>query len=70
MENKEEITIKDNFLSKPLCPLEDVKLILGRCLTYGEVFLGKAIACRSGVSITGSFWQRRSGCALLVNTCV
>ena len=46
MQNKEYVAIKDGFLSKPLYPLEDVRLMGSRCCTCGEVFLGKAVACQ------------------------
>lgn len=46
MKNKEYIAIKDDFLSKPLYPLENVKLMGSRCRACEEVFLGKVVACQ------------------------
>jgi uncharacterized OB-fold protein len=40
------IPIRDDFFSKPLCPLKNVRLMGSRCRTCGEVYLGKAIACQ------------------------
>lgn len=40
------IAIKDDFLSKPLYPLENVKLMGSSCLSCGEVYFGKAVACQ------------------------
>jgi hypothetical protein len=44
--NKEYVAIKDDFLSKPLYPLGDVRLMGSRCCACGEVFFGKAVACQ------------------------
>lgn len=43
---KTYIPIKDDFFSKPLYPLDNVRLMGTRCRTCGEVFLGKAVACQ------------------------
>ncbi len=39
------IAVKDDFLSKPLSPLNKVTLMGSKCRNCGEVFLGKVIAC-------------------------
>ncbi len=45
--NKEEyIPIKEDLFSKPLYPLENVRLMGSKCSKCGEVFFGKAIACQ------------------------
>ena len=46
MKNKEYVAIKDDLLSKPLYPLENVRLMGSRCRACGEVFFGKAVACQ------------------------
>jgi len=43
---KHYVAIKDDFFSKPLYPLENVRLMGSRCRLCGEVFLGKAVACQ------------------------
>ena len=40
------IGVKDDFFSKPLYPLENVRLLGSKCRDCGEVFLGKAAACQ------------------------
>lgn len=44
--NKQYVAIKDDFLSKPLYPLEHISLMGSRCRNCGEVFLGKAVGCQ------------------------
>jgi uncharacterized protein len=39
--------VRDDFLSKPLYPVENVTLMGSKCAQCGEVFLGKAIACQN-----------------------
>lgn len=46
MNTKEYVAIKDDFLSKPLYPLENVRLMGSRCRDCGEVFFGTAVACQ------------------------
>lgn len=41
------IAIKDDFFSKPLFPIENVRLMGSKCSNCGEVFFGKAIACQN-----------------------
>jgi len=40
------IGVKDDFFSKPLYPLENVRLMGSKCRDCGEVFFGKVIACQ------------------------
>ena len=42
---KKYITVKEDFFSKPLYPLDKVRLMGTRCRECGEVFLGEVIAC-------------------------
>ena len=42
---KKYVAVKDDFLSKPLYPLDKVCLMGTGCRDCGEVFLGEAIAC-------------------------
>lgn len=44
---KKYVAIKDDLLSKPLYPLEGVRLLGTRCRNCGEVFFGRAIACQA-----------------------
>ena len=37
--------VKDDFFSKPLYPLDKVRLMGSKCRDCGEVFLGHVIAC-------------------------
>lgn len=46
MNKKEYTAIKDDFLSKPLYPLEKVRLMGSKCRACGEVLFGKAVACQ------------------------
>ncbi len=43
---KKYTSIKEDFLSKPLYPIENVRLMGSKCSACGEVFFGKAIACQ------------------------
>jgi len=43
---KKYTSIKEDFFSKPLSPLENVRLMGSRCSVCGEVLFGKAIACQ------------------------
>jgi len=40
-------TIKDDFFSKPLHPIEGVTLMGCRCRNCNEVFFGKYVACQN-----------------------
>jgi uncharacterized OB-fold protein len=40
------IPIKEDFFSKPLYPLENVRLMGSRCCACGEVIFGKGITCQ------------------------
>ncbi len=44
-EAKKYVAVKEDFFSKPLYPLGQVRLMGTRCRKCGEVFFGKAIAC-------------------------
>ncbi len=46
MEKKECVAIKDDLLSKPLWPLEKVRLMGTRCQDCGEVYFGASVACQ------------------------
>ena len=39
-------TIRDDFFSKPLYPLKDIRLMGSRCCDCGEVFLGEVAVCQ------------------------
>ena len=39
-------SVRDDFFSKPLYPLEKVNLMGSKCRECGEVFLGKVAACQ------------------------
>ena len=41
------VSVKEDFLSKPLYPLEEVSLMGSKCHKCGEVFLGRAVACQN-----------------------
>lgn len=44
---KKQVPIKEGFFTMPLMPLDNVQLKGSRCLSCGEVFLGKRITCEN-----------------------
>ena len=46
MQKREYIAVKDDFFTKPLYPLENVRLLGSKCSDCGEVFFGKLATCQ------------------------